>query len=118
MFALAEAVQVALIVTGGSVLIAGLPIASILINKLVRKAVASGTDAVLTKNTQEHLENAVKLDAITSSLGVQDATLARVEDSVLRQAEVISDHLSWHLHAPLVTPITVVPSGSTPTAGG
>jgi hypothetical protein len=118
MFALSEAVQVALVTAGAAVIVAGIPVISIVVNKLVNRAVAAGSVAVLAQNTAEHLENSTKLDTIKASLATQDKTLERVELNALRQAEVINDHLSWHLHAPLSAPTTVVVSSPATPAGG
>lgn len=99
MLGMSDATQVALIVTAGSVIVGGIP----LLNAIVNRAVNKGAVAVSTLNTVEHLANAAKLDDLKASFVIHGTTLDRVEGTVLRQSEVLADHLSWHLHAPLVS---------------
>lgn len=96
---MSDAALVALIVTAGSIIVGGIPLLAIIVNKAVNK----GAVAVSTLNTVEHLANAAKLDGLAAALTVHGTTLDRVEGTVLRQSEVLADHLSWHLHAPLVS---------------
>lgn len=97
---MSDGVLIALIVTAGSIIVGGIPLFTILVNR----AVAKGSRQVSSLNTEEHLANSAKLDAISVAVQAQGTTLDRVETTVLRQSEVLSEHLSWHLHSPLVTP--------------
>lgn len=99
MFGLSDASQVALIVTAGSIVVGGIPI----LNVIVNRAVSAGSDKVSKLNTDEHRANAAKLDSIATAVTTHGETLGRVEGVVLRQSEVLADHLSWHLHSPLVS---------------
>lgn len=113
LLALSDGVQIALIVTTGSVIVGGIPILTVIINR----AVARGAKDVKDLNTAEHKSNsakldvnAVKIDSLVAAMNTQGTTLDRVEASALRQSTILADHLNWHMSLPSAPQFIIQPA--------